>query len=135
MTGIKKALTSFWGSFVLDGKPVQAYGEDALPVEDATFPYIIFKCEYSKEMNGMETAATLWFDATQPDANAKRALLCDEIEKRIGAFGVILPVETGGHLIMTRSTGSFISDYTPEPDGAVIGARVGVVLYNFSMII
>ena len=135
MTSVKQALHAFWGRFVLGETCIHAYGEDTLPPEEnISFPYIIFRTDIPDAFVTLETGATVWFDANDAGANQQRAALCDEIAKAMPIQGVRLPLSTGGHIVIRRSTGAFLSDYTPGDPNTAIGARVGYTITTYSML-
>ena len=135
MTSIKKALCQFWGSFMVDGERVSVYGEDVISPEGVSFPYFIFRAEIPDVFVTLETSATAWFDATKSGANIRRSTLCDAIAKAIPIQGVKLPLSTEGFIVLHRSTGTFLTDYTPNDQDTVIGARVGFTITNYSTIL
>lgn len=145
MTGIKRALGNFWNSFVMDGVQIHAYSEDVVPNFDADkdgntvplqFPYLLYKTEYPDFSGTLPTSVTAWFklDPARPTAAmAQRAALCDAVSRAIPTQGIMLPVDTGGYLVLRRSTGTWMSEYTPDTTLNVIGARFGVEIMNCTL--
>ena len=131
MTGVTQALFAFWGGFSLEGVPVPVYREDGLAPEQTEFPYILLRAEIPDSFATLETAATAWFRA-ESGANRQRMELCDQIAKAIPYQGVRLPLPGGGCIMLHRSTGAFLSDYTPGNENAAIGVRIGFMITNYT---
>lgn len=115
MTDVNLALHRFWEQF---GMTVYA---DGFVPHDAILPYIVFDVADNATFGNALLSATAWM-RIGPD-NAPLAALLDEVQKRIPAQGVRLPV-TGGLLMLYPGTGTFTSYRSDDTDAAVKGAHV-----------
>lgn len=125
MTGLKRALYTFWSQF-----GVPAYLTDCVP-DDAQLPYITYNVASSPAL-GITLLTAFNYHAREPDGNTARARLADAIAAAIPERGTKIPLDGGGFVTLFRNT-DFQSIYQDPEDLDVVGLRTSVEVHFYSM--
>lgn len=131
MTGINRALFSFWAGF---GLPAFLTGN--VP-DGVSLPWITFEVAQGEAMSATVLVATAWFKHAPQgdpitDGQTPRAALLDEIARAIPPQGLRLNVPGEGFVLLDRNGGSWQTYVVDDDDPTTIGGRISYVVrfYN-----
>ena len=125
MTGLKQVLYTFWSQF-----GVPAYLRDYVP-EEAELPYITYDVT-QPGFNGEAVLTAFNWHRRDPDGNAARTALMDDIATALPIGGLMLAVDRG-YVILYRNDAGFQTDWQDETDSDVIGGRTSYTLQYYTI--
>lgn len=123
MTALAKALYAFWSQF-----DVPAYETDCVP-DTAVLPYITYDVTRAG-FNGQAILRAFNWHQRAENGNVQRHLMMDRISRAIPIGGVMLTLEDGGYVILSRNGVDFQMDWQDGNDPDVIGGRTSYILRN-----
>jgi hypothetical protein len=132
LTGLHKALNTFWGGFSYGGREIPAYLSGRVPeqnpatgeawTDDELFPYITYEVLESASFGDNVLTAFVWLRKSAT-ADAARAQILDTIREAIPYEGVRIACE-GGYIELFPNDSGFLSYYDDPESGDVLGARI-----------
>lgn len=125
MTGIKDALSDFWGQF-----GIPAYLSDCVPI-NAELPYITYNVTQGSFNGSAVLTAFNWHERVI-SGNRDRTEMMDRIANAIPVGGRMLPVD-GGYIVMYRNDAGFQTDWQDENDTDVLAGRTSYIVQYYNL--